>query len=41
MCEDASIQDARIEELCKTIISRQQAEIDQMRTLLQERLGER
>lgn len=36
MCEDASIQDARIKELCKTIIAGQQAEIDQMRAMLRE-----
>lgn len=34
MCEDASIQDQRIKELCKTIISGQRSEIDQMRALL-------
>ena len=36
MCQDASIQDARIKELCRTIIAGQQAEIDQMRALLRE-----
>jgi hypothetical protein len=36
MCQDASIQDARIKELCKTIIAGQEAEIDQMRALLRE-----
>jgi hypothetical protein len=36
MCEQASIQDAEIQELCKTIISSQQQEIDQMKAKLQE-----
>jgi len=36
MCEEASIQDAEIQELCKTIISSQQKEIDQMKAKLQE-----
>jgi DUF305 family protein family protein len=36
MCEDASIQDPRILELCKAITSSQQAEIDQMRDILRE-----
>jgi uncharacterized protein (DUF305 family) len=36
MCEHASIQDAEIKELCKNIISSQQAEIDQMKAKLQE-----
>jgi uncharacterized protein (DUF305 family) len=36
MCEQASIQDAEIQELCKTIISSQQEEIDQMKAKLQE-----
>jgi uncharacterized protein (DUF305 family) len=36
MCEDASIQDQRIKELCKTIISGQRSEIAQMRALLNE-----
>ena len=34
MCEKAPIQDAQIQALCRTIISGQQAEIDQMKTLL-------
>ncbi len=34
MCEKAPIQDAQIQELCRTIISGQQAEIDQMKTIL-------
>ena len=37
MCEEASIQDQRIKELCKTIVAGQQAEIDQMRAMLVER----
>ena len=37
MCEGASIQDQRIKDLCKTIISGQQSEIDQMRAMLEER----
>lgn len=36
MCEQAAIQDAEIQELCRTIISGQQAEIDQMKAKLQE-----
>jgi uncharacterized protein (DUF305 family) len=34
MCEQANIQDPEIEQLCQTIISGQQAEIDQMKTIL-------
>lgn len=34
MCEKASLQDTQIRELCRTIISGQQAEIDQMKALL-------
>ncbi len=36
MCEHASIQDTEIKALCKTIISSQQAEIDQMKAKLLE-----
>jgi hypothetical protein len=36
MCEQASIQDSEIQELCGTIIASQQQEIDQMRSKLQE-----
>jgi uncharacterized protein (DUF305 family) len=36
MCEQASIQDAEIQGLCKTIIASQQEEIDQMKAKLQE-----
>lgn len=36
MCEQASIQDAEIQELCNSIIASQQAEIDQMKAKLQE-----
>jgi hypothetical protein len=36
MCEDASLQDQRIKDLCKEIISSQRREIDQMRALLEE-----
>lgn len=36
MCEQASIQDREIQELCKTIVSGQQAEIDQMKRKLDE-----
>lgn len=35
MCEKSSIQDPEIQELCGTIISSQQAEIDQMEAILQ------
>jgi uncharacterized protein (DUF305 family) len=35
MCEHASIQDREIQELCETIISSQQEEIDQMEAILQ------
>lgn len=34
MCEKAPIQDVQIQELCRTIISSQQAEINQMKTIL-------
>ena len=37
MCEQASIQDAEIKELCGSIISSQQGEIDQMKAKLLER----
>lgn len=36
MCEKASIQDREIQELCKTIVSGQQAEIDHMKRKLDE-----
>jgi len=36
MCQQASIQDAEIKDLCKTIISSQQSEIDQMKAKLLE-----
>ena len=36
MCEKAPVQDAQIQELCRTIIAGQQAEIDQMKALLNE-----
>jgi len=36
MCEEASIRDQRIKDLCKTLIAGQQAEIDQMRAILDE-----
>ena len=39
MCEQASIVDPEIKELCETIISGQQTEIDQMKAILQ-RLGQ-
>jgi hypothetical protein len=34
MCEEAQLRDASIRELCKSIITSQQAEIDQMKRLL-------
>jgi uncharacterized protein (DUF305 family) len=34
MCNEASLQDQRILELCKTIVTGQQQEIDQMRGIL-------
>ena len=34
MCEQAPIQNAEIAELCKGIVSNQQAEIDEMKTIL-------
>lgn len=40
MCEGASLRDPRIIDLCKTIVAGQQAEIDQMRALLQELSGQ-
>lgn len=36
MCEGASLEDQRIKDLCKTITAGQQAEIDQMRAMLDE-----
>ena len=36
MCEDASLDDPQIKDLCETIISSQQAEIDQMKAKLLE-----
>ena len=36
MCQKAPIQDSRIKELCRTIIAGQQAEINQMKTILSE-----
>jgi uncharacterized protein (DUF305 family) len=36
MCEHASIQDSEIQQLCTNIISSQQAEIDQMKSKLNE-----
>jgi uncharacterized protein (DUF305 family) len=36
MCEEASLEDAELQELCQTIIASQQAEIDWMRAKLQE-----
>lgn len=35
MCEHASIQDAEVQQLCQNIISSQQAEIDQMKGILE------
>jgi len=35
MCERASLTDPRIVELCRTIVAGQQAEIDQMKAILQ------
>ena len=39
MCEGASLQDERVKELCKEIISSQRREIDQMRALLEAGAG--
>ena len=36
MCEGASLEDQRLKDLCKTIVAGQQAEIDQMRAMLDE-----
>jgi hypothetical protein len=36
MCEEANLQDQEIKDLCQSIISGQQAEIDQMKAKLQE-----
>ena len=41
MCEEAPVQDQRIKDLCKEIISSQRREIDQMRALLEEGAGAR
>ncbi|MGH9966788.1 MAG: DUF305 domain-containing protein [Pyrinomonadaceae bacterium] len=38
MCNEASIQDQEVKELCKSIIASQQAEINQMKALL-DRMG--
>ena len=40
MCNEAPVADAEIQELCKTIVAGQQAEIDQMKAMLA-RLGEK
>jgi uncharacterized protein (DUF305 family) len=34
MCERASVQDVEIKQLCKAIVTSQQAEIDQMTAIL-------
>lgn len=34
MCQQASIQDQEIKDLCRNIVTSQQAEIDQMKALL-------
>jgi uncharacterized protein (DUF305 family) len=36
MCQEAPLRDARIVELCKSIVASQRAEIEQMKTLLVE-----
>ena len=36
MCEEASLRDSRIKELCQNIVSSQRSEIDQMRRMLME-----
>jgi uncharacterized protein (DUF305 family) len=36
MCEEARLPNAEVRKLCETIISGQQAEIDQMKALLQQ-----
>jgi hypothetical protein len=36
MCEEASVRNAKIQELCKGIVASQQAEIDQMKGILRE-----
>jgi len=41
MCNEASLQDQRIRELCKNIVAGQQQEIDQMRELLADLNGGR
>lgn len=41
MCEGAEIEDRRIQELCRAIISSQRTEIDQMRALLRDLNGGR
>jgi uncharacterized protein (DUF305 family) len=41
MCDEASLQDQRIRELCKTIVTGQQQEIDQMRAMLADRNRDR
>ncbi len=39
MCEQASIQDAELKELCEDIIANQQTEIDQMKEILERMHG--
>ena len=39
MCEKASLKDAEVKELCKSIVSSQQSEIDQMKTILNRLAG--
>ena len=41
MCEEARLQNPEIRKLCETITSGQQAEVDQMKALLQKRVDER
>lgn len=39
MCREADLSDPRLQDLCKTIIAGQQAEIDQMTAILDEKSG--
>lgn len=39
MCREADLKDARLRELCRTIIAGQQAEIDQMTAILNDKKG--
>ena len=39
MCREASVQDPEVRQLCQTIMSSQQREIDQMNAMLRDSVG--